>query len=269
VVGLFIAEISLSILLMNIGIIIQARLSSQRLLNKVIRPIFMDKSILDIIIMRLKKMNSHLPIIIATGDFEKNKELFSYASQNNILFFSGSEDDVLERFIQCSKEFKLQKVLRVCADNPFLDYQLAENLISISLSGGYDYVSYSVNNKPAILSHYGFFSEAVSYNGLVKAHSKSANDSDKEHVTPYIYNHPEEFSLMLKQAPIEITNEEKIRLTVDTETDFENAAKILENVVAAKGDFSYSFKDVLAVVRDMDDSVKQSMSQQILINSKS
>ena len=254
---------------MNIGIIIQARLSSQRLPNKVMRPIFRNKSILDIIIMRLKKMNSNLPIIIATGDFEKNKELFSYASQNDILFFSGSEDDVLDRFIQCSKQFKLQKLLRVCADNPFLDYELAENIIGVSLSNGYDYVSYSVNNKPAILSHYGFFSEVVSYNALLKAHAKSVSDSDKEHVTPYVYNHPEEFLIMLEQAPREIINEEKIRLTVDTETDFENAAKILENVVATNGDFSYSFKKVLSVVRDMDDSLQQSMSQQIIINSKS
>jgi spore coat polysaccharide biosynthesis protein SpsF len=254
---------------MNTGIIIQARLSSQRLPNKVIRPIFDDKSILDLIIIRLKKINPKFPIIIATGDFEKNKELFSCASQNNILFFSGSEDDVLDRFIQCSKEFKLQKILRVCADNPFLDYELAENIIGVSVSNGYDYVSYSVNNKPAILSHYGFFSEVVSYNALLKAHAQSISDSDKEHVTPYIYNHPEEFSVMLEQAPEEITNEEKIRLTVDTETDFENAAKILENVVATKGDFSYSFKDVLSVVRNMDDSLKQNMSQQILINSKS
>jgi len=254
---------------MNTGIIIQARLSSQRLPNKVMRPIFRNKSILDIIIMRLKRMNLNFPIIIATGDFEKNKELFAYASQNEILFFSGSEDDVLDRFIQCSKQFKLQKVLRVCADNPFLDYELAENIIDVSLSNGYDYVSYSVNNRPAILSHYGFFSEMVSYKALLKAHAESANDSDREHVTPYIYNHPEEFFVRLEQAPGEITNEEKIRLTVDTETDFENAAKILENVVATNGDFSYSFKKVLSVVRNMNDSLKQSMSQQIIINSKS
>jgi spore coat polysaccharide biosynthesis protein SpsF len=214
-------------------------------------------------------LNSSFPIIIATGDLEKNSELFSYASQNNIFFFSGSEEDVLDRFIKCAKEFKLDKVLRVCADNPFLDYALAEKIIAVSLSNGYDYVSYRVNNKPAILSHYGFFSEVVNYSALVKTYSKSISISDREHVTPYIYNHPEEFSLMLKEAPQEIADEKNIRLTVDTETDFDIAAEILKNVVAKKGDFSYSFEDVLAVVSQMDSSLKQSMSEQIIINSKS
>ena len=254
---------------MNTGIIIQARLSSQRLPNKVIRPIFEDKSILDIIIIRLKRINPIFPIIIATGNLEKNNGLYLYASENNIPFFSGSEDDVLSRFIQCSKEFNLQRVLRVCADNPFLDYLLAENLLSISVSGEYDYTSYNINGKPAILSHYGFFSEVVTYGALIKAYSNSINASDKEHVTPYIYNHPKEFSLMFEPAPIEIANEGKIRLTVDTETDFENAAKTLRNVVKEKGDLFYSFEDVLSVVRNMEDPIRQSMVEQILINSKS
>jgi spore coat polysaccharide biosynthesis protein SpsF len=254
---------------MNTGIIIQARLSSQRLPNKVIRPIFEGKSILDLIVIRLKKMNPNFPIIIATGDLEKNKALFSYASGNNIPFFSGSEDDVLERFIQCSQEFNLQRVLRVCADNPFLDYLLAEDLLSISSSRVYDYTTHKINGKPAILSHFGFFSEVVSYKALVKAHANSTNASDKEHVTPYIYNHAEEFSLMFEQAPIEIAHEEKIRLTVDTETDFENAAKILKYVIKEKGDVFYTFKDVLSVVRTMGAPIKQSMVEQISINSKS
>lgn len=253
---------------MNFGIIIQARLSSQRLPNKVIKPILKDRSILDILILRLRMITPNFPIVIATGDSEKNNELLSYASQRDILFFSGSEDDVLDRFIRCARRFKFQQVLRVCADNPFLDYKLAENIISVSQKSNYDYVGYSVNNKPAILSHYGFFSEVVHGAALAKAHLETVSEADKEHVTPYIYNHPEEFSIRMEEAPSAIINKENIRLTVDTEIDFQNASEILRLLVA-KHDFSYTFEDVLSVVRNMGNEFHERMTQQITLNSKS
>ena len=253
---------------MNFGIIIQARLSSQRLPNKVIKPILNERSILDIIILRLKKITPGFPIILATGDNQKNNELLSYASKYDILFFSGSEDDVLDRFIQCAKKFKLRQVLRVCADNPFLDYKLAEKIIAVSQQGNYDYVSYSVKNRPAILSHYGFFSEVVNCDTLAKAHLEIGSQSDKEHVTPYIYNHPERFSIRLEETPTKIVNEGNIRLTVDTEIDFQNASEILRRLVA-KHDFSYTFEDVLPLVKTMGNGLQERMTEQIILNSKS
>lgn len=210
-----------------------------------------------------------LPIIIATGGLDKNKGLLPHALKNGIPLFNGSEDDVLKRFIDCADRYNLQKILRVCADNPFIDYELARKIIDISLSSEHDYVSYKVNHQPAILSHYGFFSEMVSYDALVKAHSNSDSSSDKEHVTPYIYNHPEQFSVRLEDAPSEIINEKDIRLTVDTETDFKNASEVLKNLVGEKKDFSYNFKDVLSLIAGMGSPIKQTMAQQITINSKS
>jgi spore coat polysaccharide biosynthesis protein SpsF len=107
----------------------------------------------------------------------------------------------------------------------------------------------------------------VNYDALVKAHSKAIDNSDKEHVTPYIYNHPQEFSIRLEDTPPKILDEQNIRLTVDTGTDFQNAAEILKQLVE-KDDFSYTFEDVLLVVKNMN-GLKESMTQQIKLNSKS
>lgn len=254
---------------MNTGIIVQARLSSTRLPGKITMPVFKDMSVLDIIITRLKTIEFDLPIIIATGDLKQNDILLQYAEKHDVFFFSGEEHNVLKRFITCAEKFKLQKVLRICSDNPFLDIELAQNLISQSFTHHYDYISYQVNDKPAILSHYGFFSEIVTYDALVKAHLLSGNSSDREHVTPYIYNHPDSFSINLIEAPKEIAKENGIRLTVDTETDFKNVGAILKILLQKKENFSYTFRDVLSVVKNMSHTVKQNMIEQIIINSKS
>lgn len=252
---------------MNTGIIIQARLSSQRLPGKVLKPIFQNESILDIIIQRLKRLD--LPIVIATGEIQKNNHLHTSALKNNVSFFSGSETDVLQRFLDCATAYKFDKILRVCADNPFLDCELAERIINISHSGVFDYVSYCCNRKPAILSHYGFFSEVISYNSLKIANFRTNSMFDREHVTPFIYRHANNFSIRLEQAPIEITSNENIRLTVDTDSDFDIAAKILEALAKKKGNLSYNYEDVLSVIKTMDESIKQNMAEQIRVNSKS
>ena len=72
----------------------------------------------------------------------------------------------------------------------------------------------------------------------------------------------------MEEAPSAIINKENIRLTVDTEIDFQNASKILRLLVA-NHDFSYTFEDVLSVVRNMGNEFHERMTQQITLNSKS
>ena len=47
-----------------------------------------------------------------------------------------------------------------------------------------------------------------------------------EHVTNYIYTHPESFRIGWIEGPECLQNHPNIRLTIDTKEDFDNAAKI-------------------------------------------
>jgi len=254
---------------MSLGIIIQARLGSQRLPGKIIAPIAGDRSILDIVILRLKKMGMEAPIILATGDPVKNAALAPIAGKNEVHFFSGSEDDVLQRFIDCARQFRLKKVLRVCADNPFLDIDLGKDLLTRFTGQDYDYASFSVDQKPTILTHYGFFSELVDTDALIRAHEATGDKFDREHVTRYLYNNPGKFSIKLEEAPVEIKNEKKVRLTVDTKADFTIASLILEQLLTIHSKFDYNYKDVLSVLKKMSPEILEGMQEQIIENSKS
>ena len=254
---------------MKLGIIIQARISSQRLPGKVLKPVINDKSILDIVLMRLKRLKTQANIILATGDLIHNRPLEVYANKNNIDFFSGSENDVLTRFIKCASFYNFDHILRVCADNPFLDIGLTDSLLSTYLSTGHDYVSYSINKRPAILTHYGFFTELLTTSALIRADKSTVNESDREHVTQYLYNNPDKFSIKFDEAPAEIINEKNIRLTVDTMTDFMNAASILEKLSTSHSQFDYNYQDVLLAIKKLTPGILNSMQQQIIENSKS
>jgi spore coat polysaccharide biosynthesis protein SpsF len=248
------------------GIIIQARIQSQRLPNKVIMPVYKNYSILDIVSYRIKKLAGESPVIIASGDREGNYALKQEAEKNQLPVFFGEENDVLKRFIDCSQQYGLTRVMRICCDNPFIDTGLVRALIDEDDENA-DYVSYLVNGKPAILSHYGFFAEIISVKGLVDTWKVSADKMDREHVTRYIYTHPGQFQINLLQCPAEIENETGVRLTVDTPVDFANAAGILENLMENRVSFDYSYKDVLGLVKK-NGRLLEEMKLQIKENSK-
>jgi spore coat polysaccharide biosynthesis protein SpsF len=252
----------------KLGIIVQARIESTRLPQKVVLPLINGYSILDIILCRLKDIAGSMQIILATGDPERNKALKEIAEKNKVDFFCGSENDVLKRFIDCANLFGFNKVIRVCADNPFLDMGLLEELVSEYKESTFDYVGFGIGEMPAILSHFGFFAELVSLNAMVKAHSLTTFGPDTEHVTRYIYSNRDLFAVKLKEVPEEIRNNQDIRLTVDNKSDFRNAYIILEELTKGGRDFKYGYKDVLAVISKLGPGFVNNMKSQIIENSK-
>src|SRR5689334_21419676 len=104
--------------------IIQARVGSTRLPKKVLLTLLEEKTILDIIIDRLKFKFPGNKIILATGNTKENSRLKSVADRFGIGFFTGEEQDVLQRFVSfINMEGFNGKVVRICADNPFLDME--------------------------------------------------------------------------------------------------------------------------------------------------
>jgi spore coat polysaccharide biosynthesis protein SpsF len=207
---------------MNLGIIIQARLGSTRLPDKIILDFNNGESVIDIMIEKLKSRFSQYRIILATGNSPENSKLIKFSSKHNINFFIGSENNVLSRFIKAAELYNLTHVIRVCSDNPFIDMDLLYELVSTPDKFSYDYISFKNDNgMPVIKSHFGLFSEFVSVSGLKKVMDIEGNNPYyNEHVTNYLYENPSEFRLKLIDLPKVISGRNDIRLTLDTQNDF-------------------------------------------------
>jgi spore coat polysaccharide biosynthesis protein SpsF len=207
---------------MNIAIIIQARLGSTRLPNKILLDFHNGKCILEILYERLA-LNNGYKTIIATTVNPNDDILFDFCKKREMDFFRGSEDDVLARFIDTAKRFDITHVIRVCSDNPFIFVKdlnmLNETLLQYPNT---DYISFKIREIPSILTHYGFWAELVSLQALCVA-AESNDNKTKEHVTNYIYKNADKFNIKWLKTSEVIEKNMNIRLTVDTADDFINA----------------------------------------------
>lgn len=209
----------------NLGIIIQARTGSTRMPEKVIQPFFQEQTILDLLLE--KAMKTGVPVVLATTVNPSDDRICILAERHQVPVFRGSENDVLDRFIQAAKQFGFNKIIRVCADNPFLDLAGMKLLINEFSQSDADYLGFQLaGEKPSILTHFGFWAEAVRFDALEKAQHLTSEKLYHEHVTNFIYGNPTLFDVRFIPADPIVFMRTDIRMTLDTPEDFEIQQKI-------------------------------------------
>nr|WP_315162608.1 hypothetical protein [uncultured Flavobacterium sp.] len=223
-----------------LGIVIQARTGSSRLPNKILKKFYGDKTILDLLLENIKSNFSHIPIILATS-LNQNDYIFEeVAKKYSINFFRGSENDVLNRFVDVGNKFGLTHIVRICSDNPFLNMLSIKSLIDSLDDIEIDYMSFSNHlGLPVIRTHLGLFAEIVSLRSLIEADKLQNDILYKEHVTNYIYSHPNSFNVILKPSPAIVYDRDDIRLTLDDLDDFENLSELYKKAYTKKEDLTF------------------------------
>jgi spore coat polysaccharide biosynthesis protein SpsF len=199
------------------------RAGSSRLPQKMLLPFFRNQSMFEILLERFsKETKNEIPLIVATTKSNQDDTIEEFCLKHNINCFRGAEHDVLLRFIEASRMYNFDYIIRVCADNPMFDIAGTLDLLNVDELSEMEYVGYKMENDlPTILSHLGFWGEVVSLDALVKAHRSATSLIFREHVTGYIYQNPDKFRVKLIAAPYDLGHREDIRLTVDTKADFE------------------------------------------------
>lgn len=204
---------------MTVTAIIQARMGSTRFPGKILKKVN-GKPLLLHQIERLKRSNLIDALIIATTSSKKDDEVVEFCEKYNLLYYRGSEDNVLERYYKAWKKYGGDIVVRLTSDCPIIDSKIVDETISYFLNNSYDYVSNTLQRTfPRGLDTEVFSSEA-----LKLTYEKANLKSEKEHVTPYIYNNPLLFKIGGYKGSKDYSN---YRWTVDTKDDFELISKIL------------------------------------------
>lgn len=249
---------------MNIGIIIQARLGSTRLPRKILREFYNGKTLLETVINNLQR-SGDAKIIVATSVNPNNDELVAFLKERNIIVFRGSEDDVLSRFIGAAEANKVDGIVRICSDNPFLDWHGVSELIEKAKTSDADYIGFRINNTPSIKTHFGFWGEYVTLAALKRVASTTDEKPAHEHVTIHVYTHPDEYKCEWIECPDILQGRNDIRLTVDNLEDFENAQKVFSSLYEANHDFG--LEDVVKYI-DSHEDLQESMKKMIENNQK-
>lgn len=207
---------------MNITAIIQARTGSTRLPEKVLAEI-QGKPLLTHVFERISYSRYCHQIVLATTQEQEDDRLGVLSEEYGVLLYRGSTHDVLDRYFHAAKTYEADIVVRVTADDPFKDPGVADKIIEEFLQEDYDYVS----NTLTPTYPEGLDIEVFSFNALQTAYREAQKLFEREHVTPYIWMHPEKF--VLKNIACE-KDYSAMRWTIDTPEDLAFARAVYQRL---------------------------------------
>jgi spore coat polysaccharide biosynthesis protein SpsF len=216
--------------------ILQARMSSTRLPGKVMRPI-LGQPMIARQIERLRRARRLSGVMVATSTDASDDVIEAWSRSNGLGVWRGPLNDVLARFVGALEAAGTPKTfVRLTADCPLADPALIDACIASHAASGADYT----HNTPDWTYPKGLDVEVCETAALMRAARESADPYDHEHVTPYIYRHPELFRLnrVTRDPPL------RYRWTVDTPEDFAFVTAVYDALYPGKPDFDTA--DILA-----------------------
>lgn len=216
---------------MKIGAIIQARMGSTRLPEKVMKNL-QGKTVLEHVIERVTQSKLIDEIIIATTTHERDAVIESEALRCGVKAFRGSEDDVLSRYYYAAKENSIDVVVRITSDCPLIDPTVLDEIIDFYLKNNYDIVSNASSDLSNRTYPRGLDTEIFSFEVLENAFNNAEEKYQREHVTPFIYE--KATKVFYYKNDVDYS---KHRWTLDTDEDFKLITEIYRQLYHGKHDF--------------------------------
>ncbi|MDA9809732.1 hypothetical protein N9C59_05370 [Flavobacteriales bacterium] len=219
----------------SVGVVIVCRYNSSRLPGKILK-VIEGKTILERIYKRINQVFPTNKIIVATSIEETDDVIQEFCEENNIQLYRGSLENAAERFLKAGDKLGTDYIIRVNGDNLFIDLDLLKEVLGISESGDYDFIT----NVKGRTYPFGMSIESLhreNYQNIYFQHINTTNY--KEHITLVLYESPH----LIKSYYIYNTKELRakgINLAIDTKQDFENAQKLIKEIELSGIDYSLS-----------------------------
>ena len=220
--------------------IIQARLDSIRLPQKVLLPIC-GKPMLCHVLNRVRKSRFLDEVVVTTPD-KRIADLCKMFEIGAYLCEKEQEADVLQRYYMTAQLTKTTTIIRITSDCPLVDPEIIDRAICVFRASSTDYLT-TVGSYPD-----GFDTEIFSYNILEETHNEAKDPYDREHVTTYIIN-SSKFTKTTLQSPIKLSKLGNPHLSVDTIQDLDNIREIFQSL----GE-DFSFMDVVKYLKEKNES---------------
>lgn len=182
--------------------IIQARMGSSRFPGKMLARLG-GVPLLEWVIRRLLRATTLAQVVLATSTGATDDKLAELAASLGVAVYRGSEADVLGRFLGAANMASADNVVRVCADNPFVDPSEIDSLVTFFAANPCDY---ACNHLDRLGSGYadGFGAEILSVGLLHRLGCLAKDVRYREHLTLYLWEHQSSFRLKAMSAPLDL-----------------------------------------------------------------
>ena len=204
---------------MSTGIFVQVRLGSTRLPAKALEPL-PGGCIIQHVMKSLQAVPADIRALLT--DSKSSRSLEPLADEEGFKVFVGPEMDVLGRFCMASRAYGTDCVIRATGDNPLTSARLAREILAEHATAQAD------------LSHYlgipwGSGIEVVTARALFEAERDSTLPDEREHITTFLYRHPDRFRILEAPAPLYAAFAEG-RVTVDTPADLREITRLFDDL---------------------------------------
>jgi spore coat polysaccharide biosynthesis protein SpsF (cytidylyltransferase family) len=215
--------------------VLQARMTSSRLPGKVLRPI-LGQPMLALQIERIRRAKLIHHLVVATSTDASDTPVADLCARLGVEAYRGSLDDVLDRMYRAAAPHAPTHLVRLTGDCPLTDPTVIDLIIRSHVEHDADYSS---NTQPPSFPH-GLDAEVARWTAFECVHREARLPSEREHVTPYLYRHPELFRLNPVIADVDRSS---MRWTVDHPSDFDLVARVYGALYP--GNAAFTTEDVL------------------------
>jgi spore coat polysaccharide biosynthesis protein SpsF len=213
-------------------------MGSKRLPGKVLKDLA-GEPMLGRVLSRSKRATSIDHIVVATSTSKGDDAVSNWCAASGWDCYRGDEEDVLDRYYRAAIEYQASVVVRITADNPLLDAEIIDRVIDEFYT--HAPLDFATNRLPPCTFPLGTEIDVLIFEALARAWREEDNSTLREHVTPYIYRHPERFRLW---NVVDAVDRSWMRWTVDTPQDLAFARRVYEHF----GGDTFTWRELLAVL---------------------
>lgn len=220
--------------------IIQARMGSTRLPGKVLLDLAGEPMLVRVV-NRSRRATTLQDVVVATTTRPADGAIVELCAERGWPCFRGGEDDVLDRYYRAAMRHQVDVVVRITSDCPLVEPEIVDWIVREFLEKRpLDYASNTLSPRTF---PQGLDVEVMAFDALERAWREDDNPAWREHVTPYIYRHPEKFALT---AVMNDKDYSHMRWTVDTVDDLAFVRKVYDYF----GHDAFSWQDVLSTLEE-------------------
>lgn len=210
----------------KVGIVAQARMLSTRRPGKILADLN-GRPLLYRLAQRMRRSKEADLFVVATSTETADDKVAEFCEAEGIDVFRGSMENVLERYVECARHLGLSGIVRVTADNPLTDPEVVDALIRRHRETGADLVD-GIHKRAWV---HGAGCEFVTAKALEEAYAEATRQWHTEHVTTFLKDHPDRFTIHKYEAPAELSRND-LFFTVDFPEDME----VMEKIFAENGE---------------------------------
>jgi len=227
----------------SVFIFVQARTGSSRFKGKVLMPLA-DKPLLSRLIERIRFSKYGKNIAVITTDIREDDPLVDLCRDEEILFYRGSEHDLLDRHYLAALNFDADIIVKIPSDCPLIDHRIIDKVLDyyFDKNNSYDFVS---NLHPATYPD-GNDVEVMPFKVLEQTWNKAKLHFQREHTTPYIWDNPDKFRIGNVVWETGFDYSMSHRFTIDYPEDYFFISRVYDELYDYKPDFSLN--DILELL---------------------